>query len=137
MSTAAVKQIFFVSPSFAAMGANQSRTDAHVSQEDIADGVDLALAVALSVEAPPGIPAAPPVAAAAPEAAAAAAEGSDGQHLRLCRVCNTVSYLRQGVCLNPRCRLGARVQSWGTENSQETATADQLEGARKRRQGSS
>jgi hypothetical protein len=29
------------------------------------------------------------------------------------------------------------LQSWGTENSQETATADQLEGARKRRQGSS
>ena len=52
----------FVSPSFAAMGANQSRTDAHVSQEDFADGVDLALALAMSLEAPPGIPAAPPVA---------------------------------------------------------------------------
>ena len=128
------------------MGANQSRTDAHVSQEDFADGVDLALALAMSLEAPPGIPAAPPVAPAAPEAAAAA-EGSDGQYLRLCRVCNTVSYLRQGVCLNPGCRqsylqdtpqnVGARLQSWGNENSQETATVDQLEGARKRRQGSS
>ena len=100
----------------------------------------------MSLEAPPGIPAAPPVAPAAPEAAAAA-EGSDGQYLRLCRVCNTVSYLRQGVCLNPGCRqsylqdtpqnVGARLQSWGNENSQETATVDQLEGARKRRQGSS
>ena len=128
------------------MGANQSRTDAHVSQEDFADGVDLALALAMSLEAPPGIPAAPPVAPAAPEAAAAA-EGSDGQYLQLCRVCNTVSYLRQGVCLNPGCRqsylqdtpqnVGARLQSWGNENSQETATVDQLEGARKRRQGSS
>ena len=44
------------------MGANQSRTDAHVSQEDFADAVDLALALAMSLEAPPGIPAAPPVA---------------------------------------------------------------------------
>ena len=142
-----------VSPSFAAMGASQSRTDADVSQEDLADGIDLALALAMSLEAPPGIPAAPPVAPAAPPVApaapeaAAAAEGSDGQYLRLCQVCNTVSYLRQGVCLNPGCRLsylqdtpqnvGARLQSWGPEKSQETATVDQLEGARKRRQGSS
>jgi len=33
--------------------------------------------------------------------------------------------------------VGARLQSWGNENYQETATADQLERARKRRQGSS
>eukprot|EP00438_Fugacium_kawagutii_P022162 Skav235760 [mRNA] locus=scaffold803:448400:453853:+ [translate_table: standard] len=101
--------------------------NAAISQEELSEGVDLALAVAYSYGEQP----------------------TDDQTaepwLRLCSKCGCVSYLRQGCCLNSLCQLsymrtspeelGQRLQSWGKASGEGVAkaTPEQLDQARKRR----
>ena len=69
--------------------------------------------------------------------------GGDSSYLRLCHQCGTNAYLRQGICLNPGCRLsymhrdaqeiGPLLQSWGGPRTQEVATPSQLEARRQSR----
>eukprot|EP00438_Fugacium_kawagutii_P005272 Skav234617 [mRNA] locus=scaffold835:35089:36273:+ [translate_table: standard] len=103
------------------------QANAAISQEEMNEGVDLALAVAYSYGEQP----------------------TDDQTaepwLRLCSKCGCVSYLRQGCCLNSLCQLsymrtspeelGQRLQSWGKASGEGVAkaTPEQLDQARKRR----
>ena len=92
---------------------------------DVEECTNLALAVALSQQAPE--------AAEAPvdpdgESMAAAVAKAAGVYVRRCNLCGEVSYLKQGVCLSPSCResylslsadeVGKRLQSWGSEATQ-------------------
>ena len=69
------------------MGASLSRT-AEITLEEVDDSINLALAVMMS------------------QGAGASPEGTNLGVLRPCKQCNSIAYLRQGICLNPACVLG-------------------------------
>lgn len=104
--------------------SHQAEDNACISQEDLNESIDLALAVAMSVqpseEAPP-----------------------TSDWLRLCQQCGQLSYIRQGCCLNTLCSLsymavdpatlGHRLQSWGSPDGSAVASPQKLEEQRIRR----
>lgn len=105
------------------MGSSLSKTP-DITRDDIDDGVNLALAVAISQ---------------VPEPATAPVE----EYLRLCQHCGLTTYLRQSICLNPGCKLsylmlpaeevGSRLQSWGPVSAGKRASAEQMEHERLKR----
>lgn len=104
--------------------SHQAEDNACISQEDLNESIDLALAVAMSVqpseEAPP-----------------------TSDWLRLCQQCGQLSYIRQGCCLNTLCSLsymavdpatlGHRLQSWGSPDGSAVASPQKLEEQRIKR----